>query len=137
MSIIIVDIDELLINNCDLVKDFRNIILINKYYQILITKNELFKQWNKIKVHEKRHKRIERKWGKRYPRNETLFIYSCQLGLLLFAKYLVRTYKINVHIDNECAFIRSYKYGQIEMVEFLIDLITQPNHYICAEFNNY
>ena len=48
MSILLKDLDTTIINFCDVETDYKNIILINKYYHNIITKNNLFLDFKKI-----------------------------------------------------------------------------------------
>lgn len=46
MSILISDIDNLIVELCDLEKDFPSIMLVNKHYNNIVTKNKLYIQRN-------------------------------------------------------------------------------------------
>ena len=89
MSIIMRDLDKLLIDFCDLESDYFNLMCINKNYYDLIINNELFKQWKKCPSIQNKN---------------VLFGKSCELGLLLFSKYLVAKYDVNINIHDRAVY---------------------------------
>ena len=99
MSIIINDLDNLLVDLCDLESDYFNLMCTNKHYYRLISNNQLFSQWKVIK------KNMNTKY------KTDLFIESCRRGFLLFSKYLVIKHNIDIHEKDEYAFQLSCKYG--------------------------
>ena len=117
MSIILKDLDTTIINYCDVESDYKNILLINKYYNNIIMNDNLFLDLKRI---------IEMKIK---TKNKTkLFIETCRMGLKFFAKYLLLKHKINIHMDNEHAFRLSCANGHIETVKYLIELGNQANY---------
>ena len=113
MSIIINDLDNSLIDFCDLELDYCNLMCINKHYNNLISNNQLFNQWKVI--------------GNTRNRNK-LFIKCCKNGFLSFAKYLVFKHTINIHAYREAAFRYSCENGNLDVAKWLIELSRQPNY---------
>ena len=118
MSIIINDLDNLLIDFCDLESDFFNLMRVNKHYYKLIKNNELFMEWNKCYTASPMS----------YIRNnkDKLFLKSCDIGLLLFSKYLVSKHNINIHYNREHPFQLSCRSGYLDIAKWLIDLSSKP-----------
>ena len=111
MSIILADLDDLIINFCDLETDFFNIMRTNKYYYNLIINNELFKQWKSVCF---------------FVEAEDKFINSCAFNLLPLSKYLVSKYNIDIHANKEEALRSSCAGGYIDVAKWLINLSMQP-----------
>ena len=111
MSIIINDLDKLLIGFCDLELDFFNLMCINKHYYGLIANNELFMQWNKC------HLCV-------FDINNSisLFVVSCRLGLLLLSKYLVSKYTIDIHYNGDYVFQICCFNGHLDVAKWLVEL---------------
>lgn len=128
MSIIINDLDKLLIELCDLESDYFNLMCVNKHYCKLITENILFMQWS---VFTQSNKYNFLAWFPlsylcdRGSKAKT-FVDSCRLGLLFFSKYLVFKYNIDIHTDDEAAFKSSCHGGHIDVVMWLIELSKEP-----------
>ena len=120
MSIILRDLDESIIQYCDLEMDFVNISCINKYYRDIIINNSLFNEWEKIKKFTK--------GKKKYSSLKNLFDRSCHFNCLLYAKYLVQKETIDIHADKEQVFRSICKKGNIEVVKYLIELGENPKH---------
>ena len=122
MSIIINDLDKLLIDFCDLESDFFSFMCINKHYYKLISNNELFMQWKKCYS-----KVITTKYLVVLDSSKNaLFIKSCKHGLLLFSKYLVSKYAIDIHYNSEYPLQYSCKKGHINVAKWLIELCSKP-----------
>ena len=118
MSIILNELDPLLIGLCDLESDYSNLMRTNKHYQDLISRNNLFMEW---KIYRSKHKY-------EFKEKEKSLIYACSLGLLLFSKYLVKKYVIDIHYSKEKAFVMSCENGHINMAMWLFDLSNQPGY---------
>ena len=117
MSILLKDLDTTIINYCDVETDYKNIILINKYYNNIITNDNLFLDFKKII--KMKIKMLDKK---------KLFIETCRMDFKFFAKYLISKHKINIHTDDELAFRWSCRNGHIETVKYLVELGNQPNY---------
>ena len=132
MSIILKDLDNNIIENCDLEDDFINIMMINKYYCKIISNNKLFVEWKSFYCETKKSRHRMRSMN-------FIFGYSCAYNFLCFSKYLFKKYyspdlpagsgsaekylySINIHADNEYAFRESCRNGHLEMAKWLIGL---------------
>lgn len=121
MSIIVKDLDNLIIDLCDLESDFFNIMCINKIFFELISDNKLFKQYKQCRLSVKNRYFVN--WNKCSITFENLLFYeSCNLGLLLFSKYLVSKYIIDIRAWNDYTFIWICFNGHLDTAKWLIEL---------------
>lgn len=51
-----------------------------------------------------------------------LFMITCIEGYITYAKSLISRYTINIHFEREYVFQMSCKYGQMDIIKWLIDL---------------
>lgn len=116
MSILIKDIDIIIINFCYL-NDYRNIICVNKYYYNVIINNPLYLEFKRYKTLRLPH-----------ITKDNQFVYSCLRGFIFYIKYLVSRYKINIHINKDIAFQLSCRHGHIKIAKYLIELGNQSDH---------
>ena len=119
MSILLEDLDLIILADCDLEDDLFNIVMVNHYYYDLIHKNKLFLEGKKAHADSKVHiKNINRK-----------FQLACYHDCMLYAKYLLSKHsKINIYADNECAFRWSCSNGKLDVAKWLIELSGQEKY---------
>lgn len=107
MSIVIPDLDSLIISFLELPSCVA-LMKINNHYYDKIKRMQLIIEWNKI-IYE------------RCSLN-SLFIIVCDQGFITYAKSLIDRYKINIHFNEEAAFIWSCQKGHLEIAQWLVDL---------------
>ena len=113
MSILLEDLDSTILSHCDLEDDFLNIIVVNRHYCKLVNDDKLFLEWKRFNSTNKFPiKNIDHK-----------FQLSCWYGCIIYSKYLLDKHRtINIHADNENAFISSCSNGYIDVAKWLIEL---------------
>ena len=108
MNIIIPDIDKHIVNLVDL-RSLANLLLVNKFFNTIITAKPIMDQWKHIKN----------------IKSETItdiFIETCEMGFLEYAIYLVNENIIDIHALNDNAFRWSCCNGHLKLSQWLIEL---------------
>ena len=139
MNIIISDVDTIIVDLSEL-PELVNLLVVNKYFNKLVSKKPIIKQWIKMKDMNKLPKNIFLASCNRnfllhgyskidiHADNELAFRWSCQNGHKEMAQWLIQLgesngySKIDIHADNELAFKLSCESGHKEMAQWLIQL---------------
>ena len=124
VSIVLSDLDHILIKHLDPYDDYKNLIQVNKYYNNFIRNNKLYQELQEL------HKKID-PLNPSVDYNHTYFPEACKYGYLKVAKYLYKKYLIDIHIDNELALRWAYRNGHSNVIEWLYNLSSNniPNIY--------
>ena len=110
MSIIIQDIDSIIIDKCDSINDFLSIRCVNHNLYKLVINNLLFIEWQQFNsIHENIN-----------------FLDACRFGYFIICKYLLRTKIINIHANDEYAFKWSCFNNHHNIAKWLIKLGSKP-----------
>lgn len=132
------DIFSVIISFCDLEYDYKNLLFVNKQYQILVDKNILFSQMKNsfigtpIKFYDK--SMCKKNANILLP----IFFEACKHNHLLYVKYLVDNYKIKIHAMDDLAFRLCCKHNNLIIAKYLVQLELKTSHwaYEYREFNN-
>lgn len=118
MSIIIPDIDHLIINLLD-IPELLVMVSTNKYFHEAITKIPLYIQWHDIYIN-----------NRCYILASTFFC-TCKKGYLEYAKSLIQRYRqIDIHHCNEHPFQCCCVSGNLDLCKWFIKLAEQRNNKI-------
>ena len=116
-SIVLPELNYLLIKHLDLYLDYKNLRQTNKYYHEFIENIKLYKELREL-GHIK-YLNISRK---------AYFLKACYYGYLEAVKYLYKNNKkINIHSENEKAFRISCENGQYNVAEWLYSISIKNN----------
>ena len=117
------DIDDLILLKYTKVRDLFQLVKLNKYYNNLVSNLPLIKE-----IKEYNSKKDNNYTLKYIPGlYDNLFLQVCGYGLINYAKYLFKNYKINIHKNADCAFRYSCATGHLQAAKWLIDLSKQLN----------
>ena len=108
------EIHVVILDHCDMIDDFLSILQVNKYFNELITNDQLFLEWNRF------HLVCKRKNDKKD------FYMACKHGYLRVSKYLLYRDSINIHAYNDVAFRGSCENGHHDIAQWLIELGLKP-----------
>ena len=95
------DIDPIIVGYVESLRDFRNLLFVNKYCNKMVTDNKFFQEWKFLDSIDKIN-----------------FLNACKFGCLNISKYLFT----ENNAANECAFRWSCFNGYLEVYNFLIQL---------------
>jgi len=98
----IIEIEYHILGYLDPLTDFNQLSLVNKYYHEFVTNNKLYLA---LKIFYEDKKKIEANINNKLTKEENNFILACRYDHLLVAKYLYNKHQINIHVNNENAFI--------------------------------
>lgn len=115
------EIEAIIIGYLDPIKDYKKLILINKYFYGIISSDKTYSELKNLS--SKREFWLNYYAFKNLILNQ-IFITSCDHGYLHAAKYIYDNYheKINIHVSSEYLFRWSCRDGRIETVKFLLSL---------------
>ena len=125
MSILLADLDSTILSYCDLEDDFFNVMLINQHYYKLVINNDLFLDW----------KLICRKISKRRGVVRDKFQAACQYGCIMYCKYLLKKYPINLHKYEDSPFGISCKNGHLHIAKWLMEISNNAKQKITININ--
>ena len=127
------DIDPIIVGYVESLRDFRNLLFVNKYCNKMVTDNKFFQEWKFLNSKDKINFLNACKFGclniskylftENNVENNKAFRWSCRKGHLEVCKFLIQLDKnIDIHAKNESAFRWSKKNKHFEVYNFLIQL---------------
>ena len=107
--ILLPELNYIIIENLDPLKDYRNLLLINKYYYDFIHRHTKYSEFKKFWRRKNQYSTylngncIDRDFSK-----------ACEYGYINVAKYLYNTYIIDIHQNDEYIFIETCLSGHLD-----------------------
>lgn len=113
------EIEEIIFSYLDPITDFKQLVLVNKYYHSIISN-----QYNELKNYFKNEKYNHFFGFRIISKIDKMFIKACRYGSLNVVKYIYSKYKniIDIHMDDEYAFQNGCINGNLEIVKYLLSL---------------
>lgn len=112
------EIDEMIVNYLDIPKDGRRLMLVNKYYQLMIQENPLY-----IELHNLRKKKctLSFSWEKKNLSLSRKFFKACVLGFSKAAKYILDKWieENSIWVGRWCVCIKKFSL-QNDMMQALL-----------------
>ena len=104
---------EIVFNYLDPIIDYKNLLLVNKYYYHLVTCDETYRE---IKEFYKRKNELDLdKPSESIDDHTKEFMKCCQYGYKRMAQYLYKHYEINIHVQQSLA---RFRYAQRPRPQF-------------------
>lgn len=126
------EIDSMIIDHLYL-KDFKQLVLVNKYYYEFINNNPIYRDFSKFVKAKDLELGISNQ-----PEKEHIFCLACKFDCPYVTKYIFDRYPINIHINHDYPFRLSCIGGNLELVKWLYSLLEKTENlydYIRCGFN--
>lgn len=101
------------------ISDYKNLIMINKYFKKIIYNDEIYLQFRKF---FRKHESLCVKPDRIYKSHDIMFMRACIYGYLTVAEYLYHKFKPDINTATDYTFTMSCANGHIETSKFVLSI---------------
>lgn len=130
---VISEIDSLIIDFLDYLLDYKQLIMVNKYYHKLINNNPIYRDLRTFSK-KKKDMYLHEKYFREASDALRYYCLACKYNYPYVAKYILNKYSIDVHFHNDYPFRLSCIGGNLKLVEWHYSLIENKKNLYISEW---